>query len=102
VWISRTTRIKRTALDESEYFPHRSLGGSMTRVRAPALSGINGEYMEGLVLTISEACAAARAGRTAIYREIREGRLRAVKNGRRTLIRCQDLRLWLESLPQKS
>jgi excisionase family DNA binding protein len=52
-----------------------------------------------LAYSISEACAVARAGRTALYQAIRTGALRAVKRGRRTLILADDLRRYLEALP---
>ena len=52
-----------------------------------------------LVYTIAEACAAARAGRTAIYAAIGEGALTARKRGRKTLILAADLRRWVENLP---
>jgi excisionase family DNA binding protein len=52
-----------------------------------------------LAYSIAEACAAARAGRTAIYQAIRTGELRAVKRGRRTLILKDDLVGWLKNLP---
>jgi excisionase family DNA binding protein len=55
--------------------------------------------MEQLALTISEACAAARIGRTSLYQAIETGTLRAVKRGRRTLVLPDDLRDWLERLP---
>jgi excisionase family DNA binding protein len=38
-------------------------------------------------------------GRTKAYQEINEGRLRAVKCGKRTLILPDDYEQWLKSLP---
>jgi excisionase family DNA binding protein len=52
-----------------------------------------------LAYSIAEACTAARAGRTALYEAIRNGELRAVKRGRRTLILKDDLIRWLANLP---
>jgi excisionase family DNA binding protein len=52
-----------------------------------------------LAYSIAEACAVARAGRTAIYDAIREGALVARKRGRKTLILPEDLRRWVESHP---
>jgi excisionase family DNA binding protein len=52
-----------------------------------------------LAYNISEAGDTANTGRTAIYKAIQSGELRAVKRGRRTLILADDLRRWLESLP---
>jgi excisionase family DNA binding protein len=49
--------------------------------------------------TIAEACAVGRIGRTSFYKAIRNGELRAIKRGRRTLILPADLRRWLESSP---
>jgi excisionase family DNA binding protein len=50
-------------------------------------------------LTIYEACKRARVSRTFLYGELAAGRLRAVKAGRKTLIRAADLRAWLAALP---
>jgi excisionase family DNA binding protein len=55
--------------------------------------------MDALAYTIAEACAVARAGRTAIYDAIRSGELAARKRGRKTIILADDLRRWVETLP---
>jgi excisionase family DNA binding protein len=52
-----------------------------------------------LAYSIAEACAVARAGRTAIYEAIREGALIARKRGRKTIILPDDLRRWVEGHP---
>jgi excisionase family DNA binding protein len=55
--------------------------------------------MEQLALTVSEACAAARVGRTVLYQAIASGVLVARKRGRRTLVLPADLKRWIEQLP---
>jgi excisionase family DNA binding protein len=52
-----------------------------------------------MAYTMSEACAAARIGRTTLYQAIGAGELRAVKRGKRTLILVNDLRRYIEGLP---
>jgi excisionase family DNA binding protein len=85
----------------------------MKKVKAtvcPIFEPLNyGEQMKGcsmlygaeaiLAYTVSEACAIARIGRTSLYKAIRNGELRAIKLGRRTLILPADLKSWLESSP---
>jgi excisionase family DNA binding protein len=48
---------------------------------------------------IRDVCRVTGLGRTSIYKLIKEGRLRAVKNGRVTLILDSDLDKFLASLP---
>jgi excisionase family DNA binding protein len=54
--------------------------------------------MEKRALSISEFCARYGIGRTTTYEEIRSGRLRAVKVGRRTLVTESDAESWLATL----
>jgi excisionase family DNA binding protein len=56
--------------------------------------------MVPLVHTIPEACSGAKTGRTTLYKAIQEGKLRAVKRGKRTLILDEDLREFVRSWPQ--
>jgi excisionase family DNA binding protein len=51
-------------------------------------------------LAISEVSRRTGIGRTSIFEAIRQGRLRAIKAGSRTLIRMEDLRAFLDSLPE--
>lgn len=52
-----------------------------------------------LAYTIKEFMARAGVGHSFTYEEIASGRLRAVKAGRKTLIREDDARAWLAALP---
>jgi excisionase family DNA binding protein len=50
-------------------------------------------------MSVVEFCHTYGIGRTTAYAEIREGRLRARKAGRRTIITEDDGEAWLSSLP---
>jgi excisionase family DNA binding protein len=50
-------------------------------------------------MTIGEFCQRYAVGRTTIYGEIKRGRLRALKVGKRTLITEDDAEDWLRRLP---
>lgn len=52
-----------------------------------------------ILMTLPEFSAWARIGRTRVYEEIGSGALRAIKIGRRTLIRADDADQWLDSQP---
>jgi excisionase family DNA binding protein len=66
----------------------------MNQTHGPPVSG---RY----AYSIPEVARAVGVGRSYIYGEIREGRLRVRKAGRRTLIYEEDLRAWLQALPEK-
>lgn len=51
------------------------------------------------LLTVPEFCLWARIGRTKTYEEIASGGLRALKIGRRTLIKRDDALAWLAAMP---
>jgi excisionase family DNA binding protein len=55
--------------------------------------------MEPLALTISEIAKVGGPKRDTAYKEIKAGRLRAVKRGRNTLILVDDLKKYLAALP---
>lgn len=57
------------------------------------------EQASCFALTIAETSRRTGIGRTSIFEAIRQGRLKAVKAGARTLIRVDDLRAFLDSLP---
>lgn len=52
------------------------------------------------VYTIDQVCEIAQIGRTRLYQEIRDRRLKTKKLGARTLILESELDRWLESLPE--
>jgi excisionase family DNA binding protein len=47
------------------------------------------------VFSIAEFCDATSLGRTRVYEEIKIGRLKAVRVGRRTLISNEEMHAWL-------
>ena len=49
--------------------------------------------------SVKEAADASGLGRTTIYSAVRQGELRMVKKGARSIILDRDLRRWLEGLP---
>lgn len=53
-----------------------------------------------IAFTIEQAVKATGIGRTAIFAAIKDGRLIARKNGRRTLIASDDLQQFVASLPK--
>lgn len=55
-----------------------------------------------LVHSIADVTKIIGLGRSFIYEEIKEGRLRVHKAGRRSLIFDADLKTWLAALPDKT
>jgi excisionase family DNA binding protein len=53
-----------------------------------------------VLLTVADLCQATGLGRTTLYSQIKQGRLRARKCGRRTLFHCDDIASWLDGLPE--
>jgi len=57
--------------------------------------------IEKIAYRIDEFCEAFGVGRTKVFDEIKDGRLKVRKAGRMTLIRADDARAWLDALPEK-
>ncbi len=55
-----------------------------------------------LVHSIADVAKIVGLGRTFIYQQIKEGRLRVRKAGRRTVVFDTDLKAWLAALPVKA
>jgi excisionase family DNA binding protein len=49
-------------------------------------------------MTVREFCERYRLGNTLVYEMIKDGRLRAVKCGKRTLLLAKDVKAWEQSL----
>jgi excisionase family DNA binding protein len=62
----------------------------------------NYESVSREALSISEVCNATNLGRTKVYEAIAQGRLKARKYGKRTIILTDDLRAFLTALPPVS
>ena len=58
------------------------------------------QHKTKLAFTVQEACATSSIGRSSLYAEIKAGRLRSCKVGRRTIILHEDLLAWLNALPR--
>ncbi len=56
--------------------------------------------IEKLSYSIPEAVQITGTGRSRIYQEVGQGRLRMIKCGRRSAILADDLRQWLHTLPE--
>ena len=54
---------------------------------------------DAIAYSVSEACLLTNTGRTSLYKAIKEGELRALKRGWRTIILADDLRRWIGNLP---
>lgn len=61
-------------------------------------SKLEKEKIKKRAITINEFCKAYSIGRTSAYDEIKVGRLRIVKVGKRTLVPIDNAEKWLESL----
>ena len=55
-------------------------------------------FPDKLAYSVAETTKATGFGRTRIYQEIKEGRLKTIKLGRRTAILAEELRRWLNEL----
>ena len=55
---------------------------------------------ENFAFSVVEVARRASVGRTAVFSEIRAGRLIARKLGRRTIILASDMQRWLHALPE--
>jgi hypothetical protein len=55
--------------------------------------------VERKLYSVRDFMTAHRMGRTRFYEELASGRLRAVKMGRKTMIRAEDAAAWAAALP---
>jgi excisionase family DNA binding protein len=71
-----------------------------TPATAPPENQARSAAYSSRVFSIREFCHRYGIGRTHTYQEIAEGRLRALKVGRRTLITHEAAETWLAALPE--
>ena len=72
----------------------------LNSIRADGFSAsIRKNTMEKLAYTIPEAIKVTGIGRTTIYSMLQDGRLKGIKNGRRTLITAEALKELIASCP---
>jgi excisionase family DNA binding protein len=77
------------------------LAEALARIEAAAKQGRPSLVELGrLAYSIREAADISGLGRSSIYVAIRDGQLKVKKHGRRTLILADDLKSYLQSLPQ--
>jgi excisionase family DNA binding protein len=55
-----------------------------------------------LAYTIADLCKATGIGRSKVYLDLKSGKLRAKKHGKRTIITESEARRWLDALPARS
>jgi hypothetical protein len=58
--------------------------------------------MEKLLITVPDFLRQYAISRTSFYKEVKDGRLRIIKRGRRTVVSNLDASQWLESLRNQS
>jgi len=51
-----------------------------------------------LALSVADVCRACSIGRSTFYEEVKAGRIRVLKAGKRTLIATSEVQRWLDSL----
>lgn len=51
-----------------------------------------------LALSVADFCATCSIGRSTFYEEVKAGRIRVLKAGKRTLIARSEVQRWLDSL----
>lgn len=51
-------------------------------------------------ISVDDFCASTSIGRTKFYEEVKAGRIRVVKSGRRTIVPAGECHAWLDRLAQ--